>query len=86
MASSTRRKFVRAASLAGPAVITLKSGRAWALSNCATQTQSQQFQIFGHSSTYQPTPTSPDHAPLIFGQGGGDSDQIDGLTNLSYSC
>lgn len=83
MASSSRRRFVRAASLAGPAVITLRSGRAWALSSCGVATQ--QFQLFGHSSTSQGGSGSGGQTPAIFGQGM-DSDQIDGLTNLSYSC
>ena len=37
--SMTRRRLVRAAGLAGPAVITLRSGQAWAASNCTVGSQ-----------------------------------------------
>lgn len=80
-----RRRFVRAASLAGPAVITLQSGHAWAVSNC------QADQGFLGFSRY------PEPDPLALeGQGDalsadssryyGESSQIEALVNLSYSC
>ena len=81
-----RRRFVRVASLAGPAVITLQSGRAWAVSNCQADTQG-----FLGFSRY------PESDPLALeGEGDaisadssryyGESSQIEALVNLSYSC
>ena len=84
--SVTRRRLVRAAGLAGPAVITLHSGQAWALSNCAPPGHTSQtgggqtYGLSGQSSMSQGQLGGPTD-PL----GGFDND-VAGLTNLSYSC
>lgn len=86
-----RRLLVRAASLAGPAVITLQSGRAWAVSNCAPEQQG--FTAFRTYSRPDPIATDAstadirnDALELTQPTDYGHSSQIEALVNLNYSC
>lgn len=81
-----RRRFVRGASLAGPAVITLQSGRAWAVSNC--QADSQGFLGFSPYREADSVAVETD-GDALYGDHSryyGESSQIEALVNLSYSC
>ena len=91
--SVSRRRLVRAAGLAGPAVITLRSGQAWALSNCAStgQTYMQPSQSStGNVSTH--VEMGSDGTYELFGQGSvyepgpGQVDSGLNVGSLSYSC
>ncbi|NBD96454.1 MAG: hypothetical protein GVY11_08275 [Gammaproteobacteria bacterium] len=80
-----RRRLIRVASLAGPAVITLQSGRAWAVSNCAPDQGFTAFRTHNHEDR-SAADIQNDALAMDGQQDYGHSSQIEALMNVNYSC